>query len=116
VVAALGAIFRKALSLSDIELAFFLGVLMGGSLWYVASYVASLLEERRRKKFFQIERELMGIQETEGTGEQIGKTGIDASRRQFFWDDPPEKRATVDDRTDTIDEDVERKYDEGKRA
>ncbi|HBX42673.1 MAG TPA: hypothetical protein DEH27_02165 [Deltaproteobacteria bacterium] len=94
VVAILREMFGKALSLSDIDLAFFLGVIMASFLWFIASYIESLLDERKRNKFFQIERELFGIQETDETGEQGGKPEIDASRQQLFWDDPPEKGTT----------------------
>lgn len=110
-VAFFGGIIRKALSLSDIELAFFLGVFLGGSLWYIASYIASLLEERKRKKFFRIEKELFGIQKNDGTVYQGGKPEMDSSRRKSFWDDPP-KRTTVEDRTDHTGKEAERKKDE----
>jgi hypothetical protein len=94
VVAILSKTFGKALSLSDIDLAFFLGVIVASFLWFIATYIESLLDERKRKKFFRIERELFGIQETDETGEQERKPEIDASRRQLFWDDPPDKGTT----------------------
>jgi len=94
VVAILGGMFGKAMSLSDIDLAFYLGVIMASVLWVIASYIEFLLDERKRRKFFHIERELFGIQEADGTGEQERKPEIDESPQRSFWDDPPKKNTT----------------------
>ncbi|HBX43428.1 MAG TPA: hypothetical protein DEH27_06390 [Deltaproteobacteria bacterium] len=119
VVAVLGEMLGKVRSLNDIGLAFFLGIIMGGSLWYIASYIVYLRRERRKKKLLQltrIGRELFGIQETDETGGQEGKPEIDAFRRRFPFDDLPKKRTIVEDQTYTTYGEAERKHDEGKTA
>jgi len=91
IVAIVGAGYGKALSLSDREIAFFLGVVIGGSLWYIASYIAYLREERKRKRQYLYETALYGEQETGDTGAHDGETGNDASLLRLFPDDPPDK-------------------------
>jgi|GEM_PF-6069177 hypothetical protein len=74
IVAIVGEGCRKALSLGDLELAFFLGVVIGGSLWCIASYIACLREERKRKRQYLYETVRYGDQETEDTRVLDGET------------------------------------------
>ncbi len=96
-VAAIGAVTRKVLSLSDIELAFLLGVIIGGSLWSIASYIAYLREERKRKRYFLHEESLYGNQGLNDTGIQEGLTGNDALRQRLSSQESSEKRNPFDD-------------------
>lgn len=89
--AIVGEGFRKVLSLSDLELAFFLGIVIGGSLWCVASYIAYLREERKRKRHYLYESVLYGDQETEDTGPHDGETGNDAFRLRLTSEDSPDE-------------------------
>ncbi len=99
-VAAIGAVTRKVLSLSDLELAFILGVFLGGSLWSIASYVAYLLEERKRKRLFLHETSLYGNQGSNVTGGREGQTENDALRQWHSSHDSPEKRNPFDDHSE----------------
>ena len=116
VAATLGAVRRKVLSSSDFELALFLGVVIVISLAFIALYISWLRDKRKKKRHFLLERELYRVQETDDTGNREIKTVIDAFRIRFPLDDPPEKRTTVEDQTDTTDEEAKRRYYEGKRA
>ena len=116
VAATMGAVSRKVLFQSDFELALFLVVVIVISLGFIALFISWLRDKRKKKRHFLLERGLYRVQETDDTGNRERKTVIDAFRIRFPLDDPPEKRTTVEDQTDTTDEEVERKYYEGKRA
>jgi hypothetical protein len=116
VAATVGAVRRKVLSSSDFELLLFLGVVIVVSIAFIALCISWLRDKRKKERQFLLERELYRVQETDDTDNRERKTVIDAFRIRFPLDDPPEKRSTVEDYTDTIDEEAERKYYEGKRA
>jgi len=107
-VAALGTVCRKVLPLSDFELALFLGIVLGASLAFIAACVSWLQGKRKKKRRFLLERELYRVQETDDTSNTGRKTVIDAFRIRFPFDDPPEKRPSVEHQMDTTDEGVAR--------
>lgn len=104
------AVRRTVLSLSDFELALFLGVVIVASLAFITLFISWLQNKRKKKRHILLERELYRVQETDGRGNRERKTIIDAFRIRFPLDDPPEKRTTMEDQTDTTDEEAERKY------
>jgi hypothetical protein len=115
VAAILEAVRRTVLPLSDFELALFLGIVIVASLAFIASCISWLRNKRKKKRHFLLERELYRIQETDDTGNREIKTVIDAFRIRFPLDDHPEKRTTVEDRMDPIDEESILKI-EGERG
>ncbi len=97
-VAFLGWMFGESLSLENIDLAFIIGLFVGSILWFIASCIESILEKRKRKKFFRIERELYGIQENDEAGEETSE--LQAFHRRFPRVDTPKKKLTLDWDTD----------------
>lgn len=99
------AIMGKTQSLSDYEfgilLGFLLGFFVGSCFWMIASYAASSLKmrkERKRLKYYPIRR-------------KRNNQPIDLS----FWDDLPKKKPTVEDKTDTTEDEVIYKKNIGRR-
>lgn len=109
VVAIIEAVRRTVLSLSDFELAFFLGIVIVASLAFIASCISWLRKKRKKKRHLLLERELYRIQGTDEKGDREIKTVIDAFRSRFPLDDPPEKRTTIEDQMDTPNEEPIRK-------
>ena len=103
-----GAVRRQVLSSSDFELALFLGVFIVISLAFIVLCISWLRDMRKKKRHSLLERELYRVQETDDTGYRERKTVIDAFRIRFPKDDHPEKRTTVEDQTDTTDEEAKR--------
>ena len=108
-----GAVRMQVLSSSDFELALFLGVFIVISLAFIVLCISWLRDMRKKKRHSLLERELYRVQETDDTGYRERKTVIDAFRIRFPINDPPEKRTTVEDQTDTTDEEAKRKYYDG---
>ena len=100
----LGELVGRVLTLSKVELAFFLGVVIGGALWGLASYIAYLREERKRKRLFLYEENLYGSHRTDGPSGQGGETEEDPIRRWLASLDSPEEGPPVDDRTENVGE------------
>ena len=116
VAATLEAVHRAVLSLSDFELMVFLGGVILASLASIAICISWVRDKLKKKRHSLLERELYRVQETDDTGNRERKTVIDAFRIRFPINDPQEKRTTVEDQTNTTEEDAERKNVEGKRT
>ena len=116
VAAAWEAILRKFLYSSNFELALYLGAVIVTSLAFIVLCIGWLRDKRKKKRHFLLERELHRVQETDDTGNRTEKTLIDAFRIRFPSEDPPEKKTTVEDQTDTPEEEAERRYYEEKRG
>ena len=110
------AVRRTVLSLSDFELALFLGVIIVASLAFITLFISWLQNKRKKKRHILLERELYRVPETDGMRKGERRTVIDAFRIRFPLDGPPEKRIVVDDRMDALVAESERKVEGERRA
>ena len=101
-------LLKTVMSLSDFEFILLLGVVIVAFLAIIALCIHWLRDNRKKKRTFLLEQEIYRVQETDDTGKREKKTVIDAFRTRFPLDDLPLKKMTVDDQTDTAEEEVGR--------